>query len=103
MREESKKEDKTEEYFYVSFELMAQLKVYSNFKRKFSQEYRLKYKKLLEEFHQKVGELQNEYKKEIEELERNKVELEEKIKEELGEEYSILDVCHNTGKLLRKR
>ena len=47
--------------------------------------------------------LKKEQHKEWEAIERLKLELEEEIKQELGEQYSLLDICPYSGRLLREK
>lgn len=88
---------------YVSFLLLARLKLYDKTRNKLSQEFSLKARKALEDYRSRMDELKKEQLKEWEAIEILKLELEDEIKREIGEQYSLLDICSYSGRVLREK
>ncbi len=97
------KQEETRQERYVNFLLLARLKLFDKTRNKLSQEFSLKARKALEEYQNKMDALKKEHYKEWEAIESIKLELEEAIKNELGEQYSLLDICYYSGKVLREK
>lgn len=100
---ERKKREETKPERYISFLLMARLKLFDKTRKKLCQEFSLKARKALEAYQGEMDALKREQHKEWEAIERLKVELEEDLKRELGEQYSLLDVCAYSGRVLREK
>ena len=88
---------------YISFPLFSEIMAYAKYKDWFSGQYRKEHREILENFHRELGELQTKYKEEIESIEKGRVDLNEKVKKELGENYSLLDICPSSGRVLREK
>ncbi len=100
---EREKYDESKPEKCLSFLLLARLRLFDRTRNKMSQEFSLKARKALEEYQIKMDALKKEQHKEWEAIERLKLELEEEIKQELGEQYSLLDICPYSGRLLREK
>ena len=95
--------NKEKEGRYLSFLLMARLKLFEKVRRGVEQEFSLKARKALAEYHYQMELIKAEIKEEREALEKLKEELEKEIKNELGQRYSLLDVCPHSGRVLRNK
>ncbi len=97
------KQEETKPVRYISFLLLARLRLFDKIRNRLSQEFSLKARKALEDYRTKIDEFKNEQLKEWEAIEIIKMELEEDIKTEMGEQYSLLDICPHSGKVLREK
>lgn len=88
---------------HISFLLFARIKLFDKLRQRMSQEFSLKARKALEEYHSKIDVLRSEQQKEWEAINTIKEELEEEIKKELGEQYSLLDICPYSGRVIREK
>lgn len=102
MPEEEKQEEAKPERC-ISFLLLARIRLFDKLKKKMSQEFSLKARKALEEYHGKMDAIKGEQHQEWEAIDLVKLELEEEIKKELGEQYSLLDICPYSGRVLREK
>lgn len=88
---------------HISFLLLARIKLFDKLRQRMSQEFSLKARKVLEEYHSKIDALKSEQHQEWEAINTLKVELEAEIKKELGEQYSLLDICPYSGRVIREK
>jgi len=95
--------DQTKKDKYLSFPLMARLKLYDKTKKKIHQEFSLKARKALEDYYYQMDIIKNEMKEELDAIDRLKIELEDDVQQEIGEQYSLLDTCPHSGKVLRHK
>jgi len=95
--------DQTSSSRYLSFPLMARIKLYHKIKRKTHQEFSLKTRKALEDYHHQVDLIREEMKEELEAIDRLKIELEEDLQKEIGRQYTLLDICPHSGRILRNK
>ena len=88
---------------HVSFPLMARLRLFEKMRRKVNQEFSLRTKKALEDYHYKVDLIKSEMQAEREAIHKLREELEKEVRQEIGEQYSLNDICLYSGKILRNK
>ena len=76
---------------HISFLLLARIKLFDKLRLRMSQEFSLKARKVLEEYHSKIDALKSEQHQEWEAINTSRWNW--KKKKELGEQYSLLDIC----------